>query len=294
MTRVALVSNPASGSTDDDTLEQVAFELSPLGDVVQVRPESPDTYGDALRAALGEGRGVVVVAGGDGTINDALNGLGSDLRELVFGIVPMGTGNDLAGALGIAEDPIAAARQAAAGRETALDLCRAYTETTSRLFVNACMGGFPVLVNREIDGSLKERLGPLAFWVGGVKAAADLERWRVRVDGELIEDAVAVGVGNGKRVGGGMEVFPDARLADGLIDLCIMPAAGVAAGLRLAASVARGDRPRVEGVVTRRARRFEIGAEPELEFNCDGELIDLKAPATFEVTGRICVRVPAA
>jgi hypothetical protein len=91
------------------------------------------------------------------------------------------------------------------------------------------MGGFPVQVNEAIEGDVKERYGPLAFWVGGAKAAADLTRWRLTVDGEEFADVVAAGVGNGRTAGGGIEVWPEADPGDGVLDLCVLPAAGVGA-----------------------------------------------------------------
>jgi diacylglycerol kinase (ATP) len=115
----------------------------------------------------------------------------------------------------------------------------------------------------------------------------------VKVDGDSYDDVVAIGVGNGKTAGGGITVWPDAEPSDGALDLCILPAEGVGSALKIAASVKRGAHRSIEGVVFKRAARFEISADPELEFNCDGELIDLTAPVTFELVDRLRMRVPA-
>lgn len=291
--RVVVVSNSSSGSSDDQTLDRISERLSPLGEVERVEPGSVASFGDEVRAALVSDDDLIVAAGGDGTMNCMLNGFAGDLEGRTFALVPMGTGNDLARTLGIDPDPVAAAEGIVAGREVELDVGRASGGDVKRLFINACMGGFPVKANQAIDGDVKERFGPLAFWVGGMRAAADLTRWRVTVDGDSYDDVVAIGVGNGKTAGGGITVWPDAAPGDGALDLCILPAEGAGGALKIAASVKRGAHREIEGVVFKRAARFEISAEPELEFNCDGELIDLIAPVTFELVDRLRMRVPS-
>ena len=293
MKRVILVSNSSSGGSDDEVLERVAARLSSLGAVERVEPASVDGFGDEIRRVLGDDDGLIVSAGGDGTMNCTVNGFAGDFADRTFALVPMGTGNDLARTLGLDPDPVKAAEQLIDGAERELDVGRARGESVERLFVNACMGGFPVKVNQAIDDDVKKRLGPLAFWVGGTKAAADLPRWTIRVDDEEFLDVVAAGVGNGRTAGGGITVWPDADPGDGELDLCVLSAEGLGDALKLAATVKRGAHQQVDNVSMRRARRFEIGAQPDIEFNCDGELIDLSSPVTFELVDRIRMRVPA-
>jgi diacylglycerol kinase (ATP) len=293
MNRIILVSNSSSGSSDAEVLERVTERLTSLGPVDRVEPGSVDGFGDDIRRALDGHEGLIVSAGGDGTMNCTINGFAGDFEGRTFALIPMGTGNDLARTLGLDPDPVAAAQQIVDGTERTLDVCRAGGKNIDRLFVNACMGGFPVKVNQAIEDDAKKRLGPLAFWVGGAKAAADLTRWTIRVDGEEFSDVVAAGVGNGRTAGGGITVWPEADPSDGELDLCILPAEGVADALKLAATVPRGAHRSIDEVTMRRARRFEIEAEPAIEFNCDGELIDLLSPVTFEIAGSLRMRVPA-
>ncbi|MGH2774957.1 MAG: diacylglycerol/lipid kinase family protein [Actinomycetota bacterium] len=293
MMRVILVGNSSSGSSDEEVLQEVAGRLSSLGPVDRVEPESADSFGDDIRRALGDEEALIVSAGGDGTMNCTVNGFAGDFEGRTFALIPMGTGNDLARTLGLDSDPVAAAQQVVDGTDTFLDVGRASAASVDQLFVNACMGGFPVKVNQAIEDDVKARFGPLSFWVGGTKAAADLTRWTVHVDGEEFSDVVATGVGNGKTAGGGITVWPDADPTDGELDLCVLPAEGVADALKLAATVKRGAHQNIANVTMRRARRFEIKAEPDIEFNCDGELIDLVSPVTFELVDRLRMRVPA-
>ena len=291
--RVVVVSNSSSGGSDEELLDRISERLSRLGEVARVEPSSVASFGDEVRAALASDQDLIVAAGGDGTMNCLLNGFAGDLEGRTFALVPMGTGNDLARTLAMDPDPGAAADQIVAGTEVDLDVGRATGGDVTRLFINACMGGFPVKVNKAIDGEVKERLGPLAFWVGGLRAAADLTRWQVTVDDDSYEDVVAIGVGNGQTAGGGITVWPDAAPDDGALDLCILPGEGVGRALRIAAAVKRGAHREIEGVVFKRAPRFEISAQPELEFNCDGELIDLTVPITFELVDRLRMRIPS-
>jgi diacylglycerol kinase family enzyme len=206
----------------------------------------------------------------------------------------MGTGNDLARTLDLPQDPGEAARALVDARERELDLSRASGPGVDRLFVNACMGGFPVDVNEAIEeGDMKRRLGPLAFWVGGAKALTDMTRFTAEVNEVAVENCVAVGVGNGKTCGGGIEVWPQADPADGQLDGCALPVGGPADAVKLAAKVRDGKHLDLEGVTTTRGSRIEIGASEDIEFNVDGELVGLKAPAVFEVIGSFTMRVPA-
>jgi diacylglycerol kinase (ATP) len=292
MYRIILVSNPSSGSSDAEVLDRVTERLTSLAPVDRVEPGSVDGFGDDIRRALDGDEGLIVSAGGDGTMNCTINGFAGDFEGRTFALIPMGTGNDLARTLRIDPDPVAAAQQILDGAERNLDVSRASGKSINRLFVNACMGGFPVKVDQAIQDDVKKRLGPLAFWAGGAKVAADLTRWRLRVDGEEFPDVVAAGVGNGRTAGGGITLWPDADPSDGELDLCVLPAEGVAVALKLAVTVKRGAHGSIDNVTMRRAPRFVVEARPAIEFNCDGELIDLVSPVTFEVAGRLRMRVP--
>ena len=291
--KTLLISNAQSGGSDEETVATIGSILGGFGDVEPISPTSLGSFYDEVGQA-GRRSDLIVVAGGDGTFNSMINALKDDLAGRSFGLVPMGTGNDLAGTLGLPEDPIEAARGLVGGRERALDVSRASGAGADRLFVNACMGGFPVDVNEAIEGGdLKRRLGPLAFWVGGAKALTNLTRFTAKVNDIEVENCVAVGVGNGKTCGGGIEVWPDADPADGRLDACALPVTGPAEAVKLAAKVRDGKHLDIEGVATTRGSRIEISANEDIEFNVDGELVDLSAPTVFEIVGALTMRVPA-
>lgn len=287
--RVALVVNPSSGSSDPEVLERVEDTLGALGEVSIVAPATIDEF-DGMVADAARRSDLTVVAGGDGTMNRTVNAVAQHLQDVVLGLVPMGTGNDLARTLELPPDPLGAARALVAGGVRELDVGRASGTGAERIFLNACIGGFPIEVNEAIDDDLKRRLGPGAFWVGGAKAAAELTRTTVRMDGVELPDCVAAGVGNGKTCGGGIAIWPSAVPDDGLLDGCALAASGHAAGLRLATKIKGGAHEELDSVRTRRAPCIRIESEPAIEINVDGELVGLTTPATFELAGRVGVR----
>jgi diacylglycerol kinase (ATP) len=291
LSRVVVVSNAASGSASDETLRGVVEGLRPLGDVDQVAPSDRDGFDDQVRRAVGEGD-TVVSAGGDGTLHCLINALQDRLQTLTFVVVPMGTGNDFARTLGLDEDPVRAVADLENATVREFDVGRVRGSGVDRLFINACMGGFPVAVNKAIDEDLKKRIGPLAFWAGGLKVASDLPRFEVEIDGRRIQDCVAVGAGNGTTAGGGIRVFPDADPSDGELDLCALTVSNVASGLKLAVDVKRGEHVHSEEAHTLRGKRFEVRSTPPMEFNCDGDLVDLRTPAVFKIDKRVRILVP--
>lgn len=290
MTRVLLISNPASGGADADTFGKIEASLGTLGELHVLQP-ARDSFDDEVRAAAGEAD-VVVTAGGDGSLNYTLNALRDSLDDVTLAIVPMGTGNDLARTLGIPQDPEQAARSLGRAATRTLDVGGALGPGADRLFINACMGGFPVRANEAIDDRTKKRLGPIAFWVGGAKALSDFTTSRVLIDGVEVSDCIAAGVGNGRTCGGGMEVWPRAHPDDGILDGCVLASPNLPAAVKVAAKVKAGTHEELDEVVTRRARKITIDADPPIEFNVDGELVDLHSPATFELVSHVRFLVP--
>lgn len=288
---VLVVANEKSGSSGEEVLERVASALEELGDITVLQPPSVEAFDDDVRRSA-QGKDVVVAAGGDGTLHATVNALWDKRDDLRFAVVPMGTGNDFAHTLELPEDPVEAARALTRAPVHGIDVGRATGAKTTRLFVNACMGGFPVEADRAIGEQVKKRLGPFAFWLGGAKAAADLTRYAVSVDGELRENIAAVGIGNGRTAGGGIPIFADADPSDGKLNCCWFEIEKISEGLRAVARLKQGSHVDLPNVHAFSAERIEVGADPTLEFNVDGDLIDFTTPATFELAGRIDFLIP--
>lgn len=287
---VVLVANRESGGSDGRIRGELRHILEAIGPVTSIEPSSAEELEAELPIAA-RGAQLVVVAGGDGTVSAAANALGDRLEELSFGLIPMGTGNDLARTLELPDDPLEAARVVAEGAERGLDVGRASGRGGSRLFLNACLGGFPVRMNEAVSPDLKKRLGPAAFWVAGARAAIELVRTTVVLDGAEVSDCIAVGVGNGKTCGGGLEMWPDADPGDGVLDGCALAAPSRIAAARVAVKLETARHEELVEVRTDRAPSLTVTSEPPIEMNVDGDLVGLKTPASFELVARTSFRV---
>lgn len=221
----------------------------------------------------------VVAVGGDGTVQEVVNGLVDGGAGASMGIVPVGSGNDLARSLGLPADP-AEAWTAAIGRgTTGLDVARARgAGGRARWFASAGGIGFDAQVAHamvERRGWQRGRAGYLAT------ALTELRRFpnrRVRLafdDGSVIERRVLlVALANGAYYGGGMHIAPGALVDDGLMDVCIVGDIGRLDALRQLPNLYRGRHVTHPAVEMRRARSVEIEGEPGTLIHLDGEPFD--------------------
>jgi diacylglycerol kinase (ATP) len=283
-TRVRVICNPASGGGCEP--EVIRQELEDFG------AEWIDTRGagDAQEAAEGWSDGLLIVVGGDGTVNEVVNGLGRAgfPKDVTLAVLPMGTGNDLAATLAIPNDPEGARDTIRQGRVRTLDMARVRSEGVGeRFFINVATGGFGAETSSLADERLKGRWGKLAYFRASLEKARDFDVREVRMtlDGEeRMMRAVNVAVGNCRYAGGGWPAAPKANPEDGLLDLVVIEDVGLKEALALApAALAKSDYLGKEGVFSARAKRIRIETQPGgLEFTADGELIG-DEPAEFEI-----------
>jgi len=248
--------------------------------------------GDARRfaaAAVAEGFDVVAAAGGDGTVNEVLNGIGDvpggfELARL--GVLPLGTVNVFARELRIPLRLEAAWAMLRCGRETRIDLgCVDFTESerpARRYFVQLAGAGLDARAVELVSWKLKTHAGPLAYVVAGLQALAEKQsRITVTANGQRSEGQLVL-LGNGKFYGGPFEFFPDAALDDGLLDACVFPKLSLSAVLRLTPGllIRRRLSPKHVGVV--RGRELELTSSPPAAFELDGEWAGY-LPAKFSV-----------
>jgi YegS/Rv2252/BmrU family lipid kinase len=212
------------GSAAWERLPEALGLLRPRFGRVPLYPASHPGDAETLAAELVAEVDVLLVFGGDGTVHEVANGLplpGGD-RPLV-GLLPAGTGNDLARAIGMPPDPVAAAAELADARPRRLDLL----DCGPRRAANGINAGFAAAATDVLSRRVKKALGPAAYLVGGVRAGLNPPAWpaRVEVDGRVVEgEALAVVVGNGGSFGGGRWLIPDADVGDGLLDVLVVPA----------------------------------------------------------------------
>ena len=281
--RVALITNPGAGRQDmQETLDSPLSVLQQAGWSVDVWPsEGPGNVALLARRAANEGYDVALVAGGDGTVNEAVQGLVGS--ETALGYLPYGTVNVWARELGGPLDLVGAARALVAGEIKAVDLGLA-NERYFLLMAGLGFDGAVVERARSLE-SHKRRLGVLPHVAAGLMTiplyrGADLE---LRYDGIIRRvEALLLVVGNTRLYGGRFHFTPQAVANDGWLDLCIVKGRGPLSLLRqglpllLTGSIARSD------VELRRVRELVVQSDTPLSLQTDGELVG-STPVHFAI-----------
>src|ERR687894_3060850 len=255
-----VICNPSSGGGDYDPDElRAEFDGYELDWVVTEGPE------DAIRAANEWPEGLLIVAGGDGTINDAVNGLGlAGFPEgVTLGILPAGTGNDLAATLAIPGDPDEAEDVLHQNRVRTLDVARGRAgRGGEQFFINVATGGMGAEVSGAADGAMKNRWGKLAYLRASLEVARQYEAKEVTLTLDGVERklrAVNLAIGNCRYAGSGWLAAPRANPEDGLLDLVVIEDVGAWEVLNLAPTVlADSDYLDMEGVFFARAKEIRI------------------------------------
>jgi diacylglycerol kinase (ATP) len=227
--------------------------------------------GDATALASGAARAgadVVVAIGGDGTVNEVVNGL--DGYDTPLGIIPLGTANDFAMQVGIPADVDHAMDVILRRKPVRIDT----GSLNGRRFLNASTGGVGAEATAETPADAKESLGTVAYAITGMRKLADFEPYHATFrspdfsyDGEFLMFAV----GLTKSTGGGTMVTPMASSTDGLLDLCIVEGMNRREFGAVALKVKRGEHIGHPKVHYKQLRNVTIDAPEALSVNVDGE-----------------------
>jgi len=275
--RAHLIVNPSSGrELAPEFASTIAARLRQRYDAVEMTMTTGDGDAHGAAAAAAEaGCDAIFVAGGDGTVNETVNGVAAAraLRSVHLGIVPLGTGNDFAAALDIPFDVEQALDVLLRERLLAVDLGR----LNGRLFVNTSGGGFIADVSVAVTPQLKTLAGRLAYLIGGAQALLDYDPLRATVRAEpgrirLGAALYAFAICNSRLIGGGRLIAPAAVIDDGLLDLCLIESMRTVEFVALVRKVADGEHvhdPRVRYV---QASEITIELDREVNVNTDGEV----------------------
>jgi diacylglycerol kinase (ATP) len=287
-TRARVICNPSSGggSCEPDAVREAFSGL-------EIEWIDTEGSGDAQEAAGEWDEGLLIVVGGDGTVNEVVNGLGrAGFPEgVTLAVLPMGTGNDLAATLAVPDGVEEAQEVIRQNRVRALDVARIRSEGVGeRFFINVATGGYGAETSGLADEEMKSRWGKLAYLRASLETAQkfDVRDVWVTLDGEeRTLRAVNVAVGNCRYAGGGWLAAPRANPEDGLLDLVIIEDIGLTEMLALApAALAKSDYLGNEGVFSARAEKIRVETRPGgLRFTADGEIIG-DEPVEFEVLPR--------
>ncbi|MFK4295078.1 diacylglycerol kinase (ATP) [Arthrobacter sp. GAS37] len=278
--RIVLAVNPAAAfGRHAVSGDQAARCLRAAGlDVVVLRRESMDALREAVDEALRSGAEALVVVGGDGMVHLGVNSLGG--TGLPLGIVPVGTGNDVARMLGLPLQDVAAscARvvSALADGGRVLDAGRITTGGRTIWFAGAVSAGFDAAVNERAN-SWRWPRGTLRYTLAMLRELGSFRaiNYTVTADGATSkEGAMLISVANGQSIGGGMRIVPDAAPDDGLLDLFIVKPLSRLALLAVFPKVFSGRHTSHPAVEIRRVRSVRLAAENVVAY-ADGERIGL-------------------
>ncbi|MDH7577405.1 MAG: diacylglycerol kinase family lipid kinase [Bacillota bacterium] len=236
----------------------------------------------AREAALHEA-GTVVAVGGDGTINEVVNGLAASGVPLA--LIPTGNGNDFCRALGIVEDPLMATLALCTGRYRCLDLGIA----GDRYFLNICGIGFDAEVAHAVNNGLRWLSGTPAYFAGIIRTLLSFKPvpLHLTLDGaELETKGLLVAVANGPYYGAGIKIAPKARPDDGFFEVCIIGELSRFELLRTLPLAFRGQHETHPQVKFFRAREVTVSCPVRtLYIQGDGELLGA-TPASFRIVER--------
>lgn len=286
----------------DDAIRQAVCDLRSSGHAIEVRVtwEAGDAERFA-REAVEQKCQAVVAAGGDGTLNEVVNGLfaassrraprasrtasavpptvksrrssPSEKAKCALGIIPFGTANDFALGCGIPVDPAAALELATTAEPAWIDVGK----VNGRYFLNCATGGYGAQVTADTPPEMKRILGGFAYLVTGVASMTSLAPRAIRLKAPRLTwegNVLGLVVANGRQSGGGLQIAPNGLLDDGLLDLLIIPESPLSELLGLLGELSRlgGENDFVQ-IVHRQIPWVEVEAPDGLHVNVDGEPI---------------------
>jgi len=279
--KVLVIYNPTAGWRRRGRFRKTLRQLARLGCAVTVRETLAQGEARTFAAeGAGQGYDAIVVAGGDGTINEVAAALAFTTERVA--VIPIGTANVLAAELGLPKRPEAIAQTIVNGPECSIHFGR----LGDRHFVMMAGVGFDARIVSAMGTGLKQYLGKYAYVVGALRELGrhKATRFRIRLDNETVEAAGAI-IANGRRYAGRYVVAPKANLEDPVLHAVLFLRRGRIAAFFYALSMLLGTLPRSRGVriVEVRAGAFE-GPEGE-PVQADGDPAG-KTPVDFRIAGR--------
>ncbi|SEO70992.1 diacylglycerol kinase (ATP) [Paenibacillus sophorae] len=231
--------------------------------------------GDATAAAadaVNRGYDLIIAAGGDGTLNEVVNGMAEKPNLPPLGVLPLGTTNDFARAMGIPKHWEESCDLIIQQQSRLIDLGKA----NDRYFINIAGGGTLTELTYEVPSRLKTMMGQLAYYLKGIEKMASLSPTElvIRASGqELIHDEFMLFlIANTNSVGGFEKLAPDARIDDGLFDVIALKKCNLAELIRLVTLALRGEHLQDKKVVYFRTNEMEVTSPGHVQLNLDGEL----------------------
>jgi diacylglycerol kinase (ATP) len=284
--KAILISNPRTGryaTRPRKPIEEIRDRLSSLGlDIELINTTRPGHATEIARLAARNGTADVIVAGGDGTINEAIQGMVGTKARL--GIIPRGTANVLARELKLPSDDNDATAVVGRGKSRTIHFGVAVDEPkqTRRYFLLMAGIGLDAAVVTQVPASLKSRFGKGAFWFSGLR---QLTKWNPPIFTVEVENqqysATFVAIGNAASYGGDLAITPRARIDQAEFEVCIIQTTSRWRYLHLA-SQALGHGLQEGSSDVRFLKTNAVRAVGEAAVQVDGEVIGT-LPMRFEI-----------
>ena len=282
--KARLIYNPTSGREEGKKrLADILQMLDAAG--IETTTHATDGEGDATTSAaeaIDRGYDMIIAAGGDGTLNEVINGMAGKLERPPLGIIPLGTTNDFARALGIPRNWEEACSIITRQMTRVIDLGQA----NDKYFINIAGGGSLTELTYEVPSKLKTMIGQLAYYMKGLEKMTRLRPTELRIEldghGVFHEEFMLFLITNTNSVGGFEKLAPDARIDDGLFDVIMLKKCNLAEFIRVAGMALRGEHVNDPLIMYAQTKRVSVTSPDTVQLNLDGEYGGL-LPATFQV-----------
>ncbi|AGC90218.1 diacylglycerol kinase [Staphylococcus warneri] len=279
--RARIIYNPTSGKElFKRMLPDVLIKLEKAG--YETSAYATEREGDATleaERALKQQYDILIVAGGDGTLNEVVNGIAEQPNRPKLGVIPMGTVNDFGRALHLPNDIMGALDVIIEGHSTKVDIGK----MNSRYFINLAAGGQLTQVSYETPSKLKSIVGSFAYYIKGFEMLPQMKAvdLRIEYDDKVFQgEALLFLLGLTNSMAGFEKLVPDAKLDDGYYTLIIVEKANLAELGHIMTLASRGEHTKHPKVIYEKAKSINISSYTEMQLNVDGEYGG-KLPANF-------------
>ncbi|PWU69149.1 diacylglycerol kinase [Gracilibacillus dipsosauri] len=272
MKRARIIYNPTSGrEVFKRELAEVLKRFEQAGYETSTHATTCEGDGvQAARYAVEQKFDLIIAAGGDGTVNEVVQGIAEQDYRPQLAIIPVGTTNDFARALGIPREIQKAVDVILEHNVRSLDIGK----VNDQYFMNIAGGGKLTELTYEVPSKLKTMLGQLAYYLKGIEMLPSLKPTKVKIeyDGKVLEEEIMLFlVSNTNSVGGFEKLAPAAKMDDGYFDLVILKKANLAEFIRIATLATRGAHLEDKHIFYTKANRIKVHSEEKMQLNLDGE-----------------------
>ncbi|WP_088044208.1 diacylglycerol kinase [Bacillus sp. EAC] len=272
MRRARIIYNPTSGrEIFKKKLPEVLQRFEQAG--YETSCHATTGAGDATiaaRYACERKFDLVVACGGDGTLNEVISGLAEQEYRPKLGLIPVGTTNDFARAIGVNVSILEAAEVITKGNTVPLDIGR----VNDKYFVNILAAGKITELTYDVPSKLKTVLGQLAYYLKGIEMLPRVKPTHLKIeyDGKVFdEEALLFLLSNTNSVGGFEKIAPEASINDGQFDLLVLKKSNIAEIIRICSQLLRGQHVHNDHVLYTRASHLKFTSDEKLLLNIDGE-----------------------